>query len=212
MAKFKVGDIVKGISTNKYAITNTQMTKAEVIRLNPDDFHDTSIRILEHTNEYHVGHTFYVESKYLALIEPAKKEKIIIYRNGDSVFAKDLDTKKVAEAKCSPRDKFDFGTGAKLALDRLIDKLREKKLRIVDPQVGSGYGVVGESTNYTDAVGRELHVGDVVEVFGLGGRQHDDAFIVRDRDKKFVMGCKASCDEENRSTGHFRVLLKKKIL
>lgn len=47
------------------------------------------------------------------------KEKIIIYRDGRSVFAKDTSTGKIAEAKCSPEDEFDFHFGAALAFARV---------------------------------------------------------------------------------------------
>jgi len=48
-----------------------------------------------------------------------KNEHIIIYRNGNSVIAKDRNTGKNAVAKCHPDDEFDFMVGAKLALERL---------------------------------------------------------------------------------------------
>lgn len=48
-----------------------------------------------------------------------KSEHIIIYRNGNSVIAKDRSTGKNAVAKCHPDDEFDFMVGAKLALERL---------------------------------------------------------------------------------------------
>jgi hypothetical protein len=54
-------------------------------------------------------------------------QKIVIYRSGQSVIAKDYSTGKTAEAKCSPADEFDFHTGAKLAFTRLVDPDREAK-------------------------------------------------------------------------------------
>lgn len=54
-------------------------------------------------------------------------QKIVIYRSAQSVIAKDYSTGKTAEAKCSPRDEFDFHTGAKLAFTRLVDPDREAK-------------------------------------------------------------------------------------
>lgn len=54
-------------------------------------------------------------------------KKIVIYRYGRSVIAKDYSTGKTAEAKCSPADEFDFHIGAKLAFTRLVDPDREAK-------------------------------------------------------------------------------------
>ena len=48
-----------------------------------------------------------------------KSEHVIIYRDGNSVIAKDRNTGKNAVAKCHPDDEFDFMVGAKLALERL---------------------------------------------------------------------------------------------
>lgn len=64
-------------------------------------------------------------------------KKIVIYRYGQSVIAKDYSTGKTAEAKCSPRDEFDFHTGAKLAFTRLVDPDRETKPN--EPEEPKGY-------------------------------------------------------------------------
>lgn len=63
------------------------------------------------------GHCWHVNSVHIELVKP---EKIIIYRNGDTVVAKDVTTGKTAKAVCSKDDTFDFTTGARLAFDRLI--------------------------------------------------------------------------------------------
>lgn len=53
-------------------------------------------------------------------------EKIIIYRNGTEVVAKNTATGKTGVAKCNPADEFDFNTGAKLAFERLTNSEPEK--------------------------------------------------------------------------------------
>lgn len=58
-------------------------------------------------------------------LEPAEEVKnVVIWRTGNRVYAKDSITKEQAVARCSPEDKFDFLTGAKLALERL-EKLNQ---------------------------------------------------------------------------------------
>ena len=52
-------------------------------------------------------------------LEP-KTKPIVIYQNGQSVFALDKNTGTKAEAKCSPDDTFNFYTGAQLAFERLM--------------------------------------------------------------------------------------------
>ena len=63
---------------------------------------------------------------YLKSLKNISPEKIIIYRNGAEVVAKNTLTCKTGVAKCNPADEFDFETGAKLAFDRLINPEPEK--------------------------------------------------------------------------------------
>lgn len=53
------------------------------------------------------------------MLEPAKPEKIIIYRDGQKMIAKNTATGKTGVARCNPTDTFNFITGAILALTRL---------------------------------------------------------------------------------------------
>lgn len=53
------------------------------------------------------------------MLEPAKPEKIIIYRDGQKMIAKNTATGKTGVALCNPADTFNFDTGAVLALTRL---------------------------------------------------------------------------------------------
>lgn len=46
--------------------------------------------------------------------------QIVVYQNKNIIVAKDLETGKTAEAKCSKEDKFDFNFGAFLAVSRLL--------------------------------------------------------------------------------------------
>lgn len=50
----------------------------------------------------------------------SKKESIVIYNNGRVVTALNKNTKEKRTAKCNPKDKYDFETGAILAFSRLI--------------------------------------------------------------------------------------------
>ena len=64
-----------------------------------------------------------VTEKAIDLICP---EKIIIYRNGAEVVAKNTTTGKTGVARCNPADEFDFNIGAKLAFERLTNPEPEK--------------------------------------------------------------------------------------
>lgn len=103
------------------------------------------------------------DEKYLApadSVAPASSDRIVIYtdkKDPSKVVAKDISTGKTGVAKCSPEDTFDFYTGAKLAMKRLL----------------------GVEKMGTDEKIEEIEIGDTVEfiscqvgVFypGYGGR------------------------------------------
>ena len=74
------------------------------------------------------GHGYWVPPEYLKLIKSASGEKIVITHDGKTTLARLYEDNKVvksAEAKCDPRDEFDFTVGAKLAFERLTGE--EKK-------------------------------------------------------------------------------------
>lgn len=50
------------------------------------------------------------------------EETIVIYRDGNTVVAVNKNTHEKAIARCHPDDEFDFGIGAKIALERLTEK------------------------------------------------------------------------------------------
>lgn len=78
---------------------------------------------------------------------------------------------------------------------------------------GEFYGVIGEKTNYKDAVGRPLCVGDVVEVFDNEGWSHSEHPIVKckllyrnNQEKVFVHGIESNRDAEKGTTGRWKII------
>lgn len=59
MGDFEVGDIIKGISENKYGITDTRMTKAIVLEKRNEHMR---IKVIDHTSKYYIGHKYWVEN------------------------------------------------------------------------------------------------------------------------------------------------------
>lgn len=67
MSKFKIGDIVKGIS-NHYNITNYNMAKGEVINIRKNGYID--IKILEHFKSCEIGEVYHkLRPEYFELIK-----------------------------------------------------------------------------------------------------------------------------------------------
>lgn len=121
--KFKVGDKVKVKSNSDVRdLTRRGFPKGiikqtgEVVDLTPFD----DLVIVRFQSSFA---KWRVPVHFLKLVKP---EKIIIYRNGAEVVAKNTSTGKTGVAKCNPADEFDFNIGAKLALERLINPEPEK--------------------------------------------------------------------------------------
>ena len=74
------------------------------------------------------GKGLWVPPKCLELIKSDSSEKIVITHDGKTTLARLYENNKVvksAEAKCDPRDEFDFAVGAKLAFERLTEEKKE---------------------------------------------------------------------------------------
>ena len=110
--KIKVGDTVKVTTKNRMREGATGTVR-------------TINRAKNGTKFYHVH--FDGESSLYAFyeheIKKAKSKKtpprIVVYRDGDTVTVKDLETGEEASAVCSKDDTFDFHTGAFIAMSRL---------------------------------------------------------------------------------------------
>lgn len=101
-------------------------------------------------------------------IEKVKPKKtpprIVVYRDGDTVTARDLETGETASAVCSKKDTFDMHTGAFIAMARLthfMDDIRMMRLEaeqiegdIADMKMGFG-ALMGEGYKYPEGFFRE---------------------------------------------------------
>ena len=126
--KFEVGDIVKGTSDYRYAITNCKMTKGVVTET--DDYGLITVRVLEHKEPKWIGNEYrWVKSEYFEKIEEPKNTIVIYQRNRD-VVAFDKTTGQKCYAHCHPDDEFDFKTGAAIAFDRLMGRVEPVKEEI----------------------------------------------------------------------------------
>lgn len=109
--EIKVGDAVKArttrmregkIGTVKSIVQRREGSKIYSVQLNGDRYGST---FLEHEIEK-------VKSK-------KTQPRIVVYRDGDTVTVKDLETGETASAVCSKDDTFDFHMGAFIAMSRL---------------------------------------------------------------------------------------------
>lgn len=96
---------------------------------------------------------------YTCIIKKVEEETIVIKSNGLTVTA--YKGKEKAVAKCSPKDKFDLYTGAKLALDRLFGKEEKTEEK---PKFEVGDIVVAITENYACTTRSNKWVGQVIKV------------------------------------------------
>ena len=134
MAKFKIGDRVKAIkeydgNENIVGKIGTVIIMFDHVRDQIGVEFDDTIGFGGHScgGRGKDEHCWWCSDR---ILEPVRdNEKIVITTDGTTTTAKMYSGKsiiKTATAKCSPDDKFDFVTGAKIAFDRLTGKYYEK--------------------------------------------------------------------------------------
>ena len=131
MSKFKVGDIVRGIS-DRYGVTNTNMTKARVmsvrtIRDYGDEF--LSVKILKHKDKSFIGCVFEVRAKDSELVEPYQDWKVVIVPRGNKTVAKIYKNNanvKTVECKKHPDDEYSMYEAIKVVTERLREPEKPK--------------------------------------------------------------------------------------
>ena len=150
------------------------------------------------------------EQYYDFVLAEDYNHKIVITTDGKTTLARLYDGKTViksAGAKCSPDDTFDFAVGAKLAMERL--NAPEEKFVPHLRNCGDYYGDIGEETNYKDAIGRPLRIGDTIELYNDELCYRGEEAIVRSDGKTFVMGIEMACDEATGSTSEWKIIKKR---
>lgn len=144
-----------------------------------------------------------------------QNECVVIYRDGNATVALDKRTDKKAIARCCPEDTYKFMTGAKLAFDRLTAPREDKKsfspyLEMAVHGKAEQYGSIGDKTPITDAIGRKLYVGDVVELYNENNVFCGEYPVVKKKKHCYVMGIKCMCDSDGTITNGYKIILKRK--
>jgi ribosomal protein S17 len=163
--KFKVGDLVRGNNEYRYSVTNSDMTKGEVVYVNSSGTID--VRVLEHTKGYSVGHTFhYLDVDYFDKIENKSTPdwKVIIIPDGDKTIGKLFEHGKLTttvETKKHPKDEYSIKEAIKSITARLVEEREKAEAKF---KVGDIVEIV-ECDNSTIPVGVR---GEVVFVHSNG--------------------------------------------
>lgn len=143
--------------------------------INPDHAWDSYSKevVIRKNNDKHISYAdrqWYTDHGYGGRIITAYQylnktnKPILITRKGRVVTAEDKNTGEKAIATCCPTDEFDFGTGAMIAVARLMAKTSEVLTDDVRAEWKKVLGIKGvEKGAYTD-VDRNFKVGDRVEI------------------------------------------------
>lgn len=179
MSKFKVGDrvIVDGITCSREfnkAIGTIVVIEHGLLGVNFDNNVD--------------GHALsgYCKVGYGWWIAPSSKcirrynDRIIIYRDGDKVVAKDYLTNEIGVSRCHPDDEFDFKVGAKIAFDRLIGNVEPK------PKYYNGKVVCIKSFSGLTTKGKIYEFVDGHLTYDNGDKSCDAVHSFEDIGKSFV--------------------------
>lgn len=155
--KYKVGDKVRIVEKwNEYTCQSCfgrmdkWLGKVMTIRKVIPGFTSFGVYQMEEDKHEHIGEGWLWNDACIEGLATEDTSKIVITTDGTETIARLYDGKKViksATAKCSPYDKFDFNTGVKIAVDRLLgvdkSKTAEKPYRKSKFEVGKYYKADG---------------------------------------------------------------------
>lgn len=163
--KFKIGDKVIGNHPRKYAYTRLGW-KGVVTRVYANGEFDAR----GDGNPDYNGTFSLLEPQYFDLI--STNEKIVITHDGKVTTATMygvMGTKTTATARCAPEDKFDFEVGAKLAMERLMEKVNPPV-----PKYYSGKVVCIHSPSSWWTKGKIYSVMNGIIIDDDGDKRYDD--------------------------------------
>ena len=176
MNKFKVGDLVRGIS-DRYSMTSKKMTKGEVVRILDDS--SIEVRILEHEWSNDRSSLYPVLAERFELIaEPKLESKPRIIKVGKAKFIFNppytivTDGTHTGKAKCNPSEEYDPITGLEIAKKRFEEakfpdksgELLKEVKKLVKPEFR-----VGDEVEITGGWYHNFKIGDVGVIIGLHG-------------------------------------------
>ena len=127
--KYKVGDAVKIRDDLKRGFKGygEVYVTLEMSNMSGNVFHIKKVTEDESITRYTLKEDPYSWNWTDDMFEVKHKPIIIYQKDWDTVVALDKETQKEGKARCSKDDKFDFLVGAKLAFERLSDKLTENE-------------------------------------------------------------------------------------
>lgn len=173
MAKYKVGDRVRIVSTPRLARWNGVMNKwlgetMTITSVSVNSKGEIFYRMAEDRGDFYGYGWCWYEDMISGLAESDREYTVELRFDGMITTAtlkrggRDV---KTAEARCNPKDTYSRAEGAKVAVERLFEKKRkedkpkENKREQGKPKVGDKFVIVGDFT------GHGFPIGEIVTLY-----------------------------------------------
>lgn len=179
MAKYKVGDKVRIVSTPRLARWNGIMNKwlgetMTITSVSVNSKGEIFYRMAEDRGDFYSCGWCWYEDMIAGLAEPAREPYTVELRFDGMITTATLKRGgrdvKTAEARCNPKDTYSRAEGARVAVERLFEKKRkedkpkESKREQGKPKVGDKFVVVQK--RYIPHHG--FAIGDIVTLDAIG--------------------------------------------
>ena len=168
MAKYKVGDRVRIVSTPRLARWNGVMNKwlgetMTITSVNVNSKGELFYRMAEDRGDFYGCGWYWYEDMISGLAESDREYTVELRFDGMVTTAalkrggRDV---KTAEARCNPKDTYSRAEGARVAVERLFEKKRkEDKPKESKPKMGDKFVIVD------DLSGHGFPIGEIVTLY-----------------------------------------------
>lgn len=183
MAKYKVGDRVRIVSTPRLARWNGVMNKwlgetMTITSVNVNSKGEIFYRMAENRGDFYGCGWYWYEDMISGLAESDREYTVELRFDGMITTAtlkrggRDV---KAAEARCNPKDTYSRAEGARAAVERLFEKKRkEDKPKNSKPKIGDKFVVTVKRGKFDHGFG----IGDIVTLIDI---QQDGCFRLVDK-------------------------------
>jgi hypothetical protein len=183
MAKYKVGDKVRIVSTPRLARWNSVMNKwlgetMTITSVNVNSNGEIFYRMAEDRGDFYgCGWCWYADM--ISGLAESDREYTVELRFDGMITTATLKRGgrhvKTAEARCNPKDTYSRAEGARVAVDRLFEKKRkEDKPKESKPKMGDKFVVTVKGGKF----GHGFDIGDIVVLINI---QQDGCFRLVDK-------------------------------
>ena len=204
MAKYKVGDKVRIVSTPRLARWNGVMNKwlGETMTITSVNFNSRGeifYRMAEDRGDFYGRGWCWYDDMISGLAEPEQKSCTVEIRFDGMITTATLKRGgvgvKTAEARCNPKDTYSRAEGARVAVERLF----EKKPKESEPKVGDKFVIIG---NHPIGEGHHhFRIGEIVALVKPSKFNGAALYVNRDGMQQYVRCEDARPYKENSKRG-----------